>query len=476
MIFSSTEKKQSRLVIGLNAMSMTSILLLCFSSYLIEDIAQGTAIYPINTVGSFIIAQYSAMAFFMLFAWATSANSSQLRDYKSLLIVAVFARIALFDITPYTSNDVDRYLFDGRIAYEGYDPYRISHDAPQLTDLRKKWQPPAEHAAYVTLYPPVSLALFTFSSSFDVDHAKTVWKLLLLIVSMLTLAFSCLVLKKAGKLRHLPLVALSPLLILETGVGLHIDAFSALAVITAIYFWQRQQLSHCAIAMAIGMAIKILPIMILLPLVFTQDKLNKAISLILTTLILVLLIYAATYFMGYHPVGSIGVFFEKWRFASPFFYLVGDALTVSELVSLLVFIVITTVSLIAYTSFKCQFLSVKGTTNRLKNNDIIYLCLQLSLALPLLISPVVFPWYLLPLIPLLALKPNAYLIAWTLIMPLTYEVLGQFIAKQIWQPAQWPTWLLGVVYCLTLLHISIFAIKYFKKNSASNLSFDEPSH
>ncbi|GAA59131.1 hypothetical protein P20652_0990 [Pseudoalteromonas sp. BSi20652] len=82
---------------------------------------------------------------------------------------------------------------------------------------------------------------------------------------------SALVLKKANKLNNLALVALSPLLILETGVGLHIDAFSALAVIVAIYFWQRQSLLYCGIAIGIGMSLKILPVMLLLPLFFYKN-------------------------------------------------------------------------------------------------------------------------------------------------------------------------------------------------------------
>ena len=53
--------------------------------------------------------------------------------------------------------------------------------------------------------------------------------------------------------------------------------------------------------------------------------------------------------------------------------------------------------------------------------------MALALAIPLLISPVVFPWYLSALVPLLALRPNIYGIAACLIiMPLTYEVLNDF--------------------------------------------------
>jgi hypothetical protein len=103
-----------------------------------------------------------------------------------------------------------------------------------------------------------------------------------------------------------------------------------------------------------------------------------------------------------------------------------------------------------------------------QNNTIIYACLQLSVALPLLVSPVLFPWYLMPLVPLLALWPNKYLIAWMLIMPLTYEVLGDFLAYQQWHPAQWPIVILGIFYLFTLANMCLYMVKHFQKSNKNS--------
>ncbi len=53
---------------------------------------------------------------------------------------------------------------------------------------------------------------------------------------------------------------------------------------------------------------------------------------------------------------------------------------------------------------------------------------------PFLLSPVVFPWYLCPLVPLVAMKPSAALLAWVIAAPLTYEVVN----SHSWEPAAWP--------------------------------------
>lgn len=459
--------------------SLLAVLLLSFASYFIADVAQGQTTHAISHVGSYVITQYSLMAFFMLIAWYTSPNSSTLKSYKWLLLIAVIARVALIDIAPYSSNDVDRYLFDGRIAYEGYDPYQVSHNNPQLTELRKEWQPPQEHAKYVTLYPPLSLAFFTFSSSFGIENAQKVWQLILLTTGLLTLWITGLVLKKANKLKHLALVALSPLLILETGVGLHLDALSTLAVICAIYLWQHKKMALCGGVIGLGMAIKILPLMLLLPLFFIQRSFKKASALVVNCALTITLVYGTTYALGFYPVGSISVFFEKWRSASPLFSVINEQLSNVQVMVLILSIVGVFVSAIAYFCYKNSFshhiknnkvnsigLSSEDFNNNSEknkeSNNVIYACLQLSVALPLFISPVLFPWYLLPLVPLLALWPNKYLIIWMLIMPLTYEVLGEFMANQNWNPAQWPIVILGIFYLFTLFNACTYIVKHFK--------------
>jgi len=448
--------------------SLLAILLLSLASHFIADVAKGQSTDNMANVGLYVIAQYTLMAFFMLLAWYNSPNESSFRHYKALLMVAIITRVVLIDIAPYTSNDVDRYLFDGRIAYEGYDPYQLSHDSPQLTELRAQWQPPPEHAAYATLYPPVSLALFAFASSFGVENAQLAWQWLLLIAGLSTVWVAALVLKQAKKLKHIALVALSPLLILETGVGLHIDAFSTLAVISALYLWQQKRNALCGAIIGLGMAIKILPVMLLLPFFFSQKTMLDAFTLVFNCVLTVALIYCTTYALGYYPVGSIGVFFEKWRSASPLFSLIGERLSSTEIVIVILSILTIFSSAIAYLSFRYRrSLATKDNQHpEQASSHILYASIQMAIALPLLVSPVVFPWYLLPLVPVLALWPNKYLIGWMLIMPLTYEVLGQFIAYQLWQPAQWPINMLSVWFVFTLCCLALFMVKQFKSPAA----------
>lgn len=435
--------------------SALSVLVLAMISYYLADLAY---IKPAYDLGYYTMAQYSLMGLAMLIAWKSAPEAIGFNDIRWLLLVAILARVVLIDAGSYASNDVDRYLFDGRIAVEGLDPYRISHDAPQLQALREQWQPPSEHAKYVTLYPPLALALFSVASSFGLEYALFAWKLIILSASIATLLIGTKVLAYAGKLQHLSLIALSPLLILEANIGLHIDAISSFAVILAIYLWQRQWIVMTGLVIGLGTAIKVVPIMLLLPLLFTMKNIESAVKLVIGALVTLVTIYAITLGLGLHPIGSIGIFFEKWRFAAPLFVALDQWLAGYQiLIAMLLFASSLSLGIAYWLWQKRRELS--------SNNTLLFTAAQLALAIPLLISPVIFPWYLMPLVPLMALSPNRYLVAWTLLMPLTYEVLNGFLSEGLWLPATWPVWLVGLVQIITAIVLMHYVYRHWPRRT-----------
>ena len=78
-----------------------------------------------------------------------------------------------------------------------------------------------------------------------------------------------------------------------------------------------------------------------------------------------------------------------------------------------------------------------------------------------------------PLVPVLALQPNIYLLAWVILMPLTYEVIGQFLCCQIWAPAQWPITLLALLLIATVFAVLRYFYQHFTKpNTNVQLSIE----
>ena len=380
-----------------------------------------------KAIGWLTVAQFAFTSVCMLLAWFSAPRAMSLRDVRWLLFVAVLARLICLPMEPYTSNDIDRYMFDGKIAISGYDPYQVTHDAPELAELRSVWQPPVEHVQYPTLYPPLSLALFSLSASAGVDAAPVVWKVLATLAGIATVFLSALVLARIGRLQHLSLVALSPLLILETGVGAHVDVFSALFVALSLYYLLGGRQGLAGLCIGLGALVKILPIALLLPLVLGQKQLRPALVLAVAAGATVAVGYGLALFLGLVPIGSIGTLFEKWRFGSPVFSVLSWAVSPAQAAVAVAVGLLLGSALIAQRAWRLP-----------APIDICSPLLAYTLVMVLLLSPVVFPWYLMALVPLMAVAPRPLLLIWTCTAGLTYEVLGGFYGAGGWEPADWP--------------------------------------
>lgn len=411
-----------------------------------------------KNVGTATIIQFLVAAFFMLLAWKTcprpqdpkKLTHQEFNIYLLIVSLGIVLRILLIPIDSYTSSDTARYLFDGKLAYEGIDPYQTAHDAPELEALKQEWAPPEEHAKYVTLYPPLALSLFAISASDGIENAPLTWKLITTIFSIFTLIITASLLSSLHRQHYVPLIALSPLLILESGVGAHLDTISAFATALIVFFLWHKKPIWLGISIAIGTAIKLLPLALLMPiflLAFFKRKFAFAVITVFSALISLIIIYGATFALGFKPIGSIGVFFQKWRFGSPLFSYLETLFSGQAL-----FIVILSLFAIGLLLITAYIFFSKGN-----DNNKMLSAMQFILTLPLMLTPVIFPWYLMPLAVLAALHPRPWLLAWILLAPLTYEVLNQFLCCAIWQPASWPLVIIavGVISILLLTTLLI---------------------
>jgi hypothetical protein len=338
------------------------------------------------------------------------------------------ARALLIAVPPFTTHDVARYMWDGHAALSGIDPYRIP---PALAvALHVSWPVPIDNTHDASLYPPGAIGLFALCASLGPALAPLAWKTLVVVASSLTLYFSTAVLRAASLERHLPLVALSPLLVLEAGIGAHLDAVVGLFVVVAILFVQRGRWLSAGIALAIGTLVKFVPILGLGPAAMVVGS-GRARRLIAGALTVLFAGYAAAYLIGFRPIGSLVTFFETRHFGSPLYSALANIVPDAQLRILLLIVVV---------------LSLAAVTVRAADE----VGIRRALAIPLLVSPVVFPWYLVPLVPLIALSPSAFWIAWATAVPLTYEVIDRFDILPTWQPASWPLWIVAASCCLGL--------------------------
>lgn len=378
----------------------------------------GVAALPPGTRPVGYLAIHLLLTGAMLLAWRTAGAA----PWTWVIAAGVLSRVVLLAAPAFTSVDVARYVWDGRLALMGMDPYLVAPATPALSALRAEWLPKGVHLHLPTIYPPGALGLFSLAAlGGDAATAHLLWKAIVTAFAIATLWAAARTVAESAMRRHLALVALSPLLVLETGVGGHLDAVATCAVAAALWLASRRADALAGIALGLGAVVKILPGAAVLPLAARAGSRGRA---VIGCAAVVLAVYGITVVLGFVPIGSLAVPFREWSFGSPIWTALDVTFgrTAASIVSLVLLIVL--LALAVALARRGEW--VRGA--------------QVALAAPLLLSPVVHPWYLMPLVPTLAIAPSAALLAWVTAAPLTYEVLAGAELSGEWQPATWPLW------------------------------------
>ncbi len=329
---------------------------------------------------------------------------------------------------PFTTHDLQRYLWDGHLFFEGLDPYRLRPDDISLASIRALWPVAPEHGAYPTLYPP--LALLLFGSATVLGPSLILWK------AMVSLALSALLIIVyrflRAQRRELALVWLAahPLFLLEGAFAAHVDAFVGLWVALGL-IWLSAKPNRAGLMFGLGVLTKLSPIVLVLALAATFRRGWRILSTMLATVVIG---YGTIIIAGLRPWGSTATFARDWRFGSPL------GATVSEIVEP------QTVPIISgLMGFMIMVLIVVNFCRQQRPSaDELGWVLVLLLAAVFAASPVVFPWYLLTLLPPLVVVNSprkdiwGALMTWTLLLPLSHEVLIIFDRENLWQPSRWP--------------------------------------
>lgn len=391
-------------------------------------------IFPAH-IGSGYIGLHLLMSGLMFFVWR-----HQTLTPRQVLYLAITLCLILFPLSALTSNDAQRYLWDGAVFLSGFDPYITAPDNPIVSDLREIWPTPEEHAAYPTLYPPGALSVFAFCAIAGPIYGFWLWKVILTLTVIASLFLAYDLLRHNKKLHHFCLIGLNPLLLFEMGAGAHLDVFCVLGIITAIWCVQKDKILLAGVIIGVAATFKFLPAVIAGPFLFYL-KPKKAVKLLLSSSLTWISIYLLMIGLGYKPLGLLPTFFEKWRGGAPFYPVLEifqskTGLSNSQFLFLLSALAIAGFSMSAW-------LARKGN---------IYIAIIIALAVPLILSPVLFPWYLMSLVPLLALRPNLTLIAAVTLTPFSYIVLNKWLSQNIWEPALWPSVVLavGIIMAMSL--------------------------
>lgn len=241
------------------------------------------------------------------------------RDFSKKFIYAVLGAGLLFRIlmvfsSPTGSDDIYRYIWDGKVFAAGVNPYKYNADDPALNDLHSEKLPAEINLPhYKTIYPPAA-QIFFLTSYLIKGESVSGLKFLLLISEILTLIFIYLTLKLLKRNeKYILLYALCPLPVMQFMIDGHIDGLGIMFLSGFIYFYLKSKKVTSYLLLGFSTISKLISGM-LIPVIFFNEKGRKRITAILVPASILAISYGMFLIDGTNPFESVENFAKNWMF------------------------------------------------------------------------------------------------------------------------------------------------------------------
>jgi Glycosyltransferase family 87 len=336
------------------------------------------------------------------------------------LTVAALWHIPFLLQPPGADDDVHRYLWDGRVQRLGYNPYLVVPNDPALAGLHTPETRTLNNPEVPSLYPPGAQLFFRGVTAV---HESVYSLKVAFVLCDLAIVFVLLdVLRRSGQATHWVLAyAWNPLLAVEVAGSGHIDIVGALLLLVSVSALARRWRTVAALAFGLAVAVKFLPI-VLLPLYWRRVRVRDW----ALTAAVVSILYLPFLNHGRIPLGSLGTFVQRFRFNDPVFATL-ERVAAPQLIVGLALIV--------------GFLTAVWI--RSKSTALSADACAWPMAATLLCAPVVYPWYLLWLLPFVRSASTVPLIVWTVTIIPTYYV---WHLRALGRPWVVPSWIMILEY------------------------------
>ena len=347
-----------------------------------------------------------------------------------LLLAGALLRVTLVLRAPDLSDDMFRYLWDGRVAAAGISPYAAAPRDPAVANLAPDLAPKVAHRDIVTVYPPVAQAAFRV---FGGAGRPVLWKAFAAAadLSVVALLWSS---GGPGAGFAAALYAFHPLPVTEAAGEGHLDSLGVALLLASLVHLTRPRRALAGVAFAMSVLTKYVSLAAAIPLL-RRGRWKFAATAALSAAAL----WIAATKGGVSPAGGMRDYAERWEFNSPVYMGAFALMERTELPR----------------KAKEAFLSLKEEWNHPEWTRGVFpyfysaffarafLGLLLaaallvigrrvgdlrasvfaSLAALLLLSPTLHPWYLLWVLPFAALRREPAFLYLSFVVPVSYALL-----------------------------------------------------
>ena len=189
-----------------------------------------------------------------------AARGSSGRVLAACLGVAIAWRLLLVTASPLLSDDLNRYVWEGRVQLHGGNPYAWADrpDAPRWKGLHDAVWDGVNHKEYTAVYPP--LFMLATRAVVALSDSLTAMKAFLVGCELLTLGLLAVLLRRRRLPRERLLVlAWSPLALVEIAGSGHNEAFGMIWLVLALLALDADRPFVSALAAGAGFMSKFLP-------------------------------------------------------------------------------------------------------------------------------------------------------------------------------------------------------------------------
>lgn len=334
------------------------------------------------------------------------------------LVLAALWHLQFLRVTPGPDDDIHRYVWDGRLQRLGYDPYLVVPSDPAFSALHTSETRTLNNPDVPSPYP-AGAELF-FRAITAIHESSFALKVAFVVCDFAIVLVLLDILRRSRQGMHWVLAfAWHPLLATEVAGSGHIDIVGVLLLLVSFAALDRRCRAIAAVAFGLSIAVKLLPI-VLLPLYWKRVRLRDG---ILATIVVGLL-YVPFLKGGGIPIGSLGTYVQNFRFNDPLFATL-ERVAAPQLVAALAVLV--------------GFLIAIAIRLRSRSPSLSSGAFVWPMAGSLLCAPVVYPWYLLWMLPFLRSPSTVPIIIWTVSIIPTYIVWHLRTLGDPWLVPGWVT-------------------------------------
>ena len=382
-------------------------------------------------------------------------------NIKFLTAIAFIFRAVFILAIPNLSQDFYRFIWDGRMLIEGFNPYLFTPESfiqsqefpiAQTEELYKGMGP--LNGSHFTNYPPLNQLCFAIAgliSSHSILGSAVVLRLLIILADFGTLVYGKRLLKQLNlPIKNIFWYILNPFIIVELTGNLHFEGLMIFFLVWSLYHLHSGKWKWAALIFAFSISVKLIPLLFL-PLVFWQFKkvnthsidLKKLVSFYaiigIATLVLFAPFYNSEFIDNYTQ--TVGLWFQSFEFNASIYYITreigylfrgyNEIAIIGKILPIIVFL------------FVVSLAFIKKRTN----TQILITNMLFAFSFYLFLSTTVHPWYIATLLILSIFTNYKFPLVWSFIIILSY--LAYLNLNQADKSEN--LWIIAIEYCIVFV-------------------------